>query len=467
MTLRFYNTRSKSLEDFSPLDAEKVRIYSCGPTVYDYAHIGNLRAFTFADILKRSLKYAGYSVLHVMNFTDIDDKTIRRAKAEGRPLKEVTTFYGEEFIKDCHSINIEPPDHIPCATDEIESMVQLIEKLLEKGHAYRTARGDIYFRISTNPGYGAIAGLSAVSLKENADGRITRSDEYDKEQANDFALWKAHDSDDGDVFWETRIGKGRPGWHIECSAMSVKYLGQPFDIHTGGIDLLFPHHTNEIAQSECGYGGEFVKLWMHNEHLIVNGKKMSKSLGNFFTLRDLQAKGYDPRAVRFELLKTHYRQQMDFREDHLLENLTIIRRFEDLLEALDEPATGDDTQSMRVITENAEKRFRDALADDLNISVALAAVYEVVTEANKALKTMSFEAQEVTRAFLLSVNTVLGVISKREAVAVPNQVLTLLSERDAARKAKDFKRSDEIRAAIQALGFVIVDTPIGAKVKKG
>lgn len=466
MTTKFYNTLTKKIEDFKPIIPGLVKIYSCGPTVYNYVHIGNLRAFIFADLVRRYLKFKGFRVEHVMNVTDIDDKTIKGSQAEKRSIKEFTDFYTAEFLKDCAAIGIEKHEHMPRATDYIPSMVELIKKLIAKGHAYKTAQGDVYFKISSFQGYGEIAGISKRDLKANADGRLSNADEYDKESINDFALWKAYDEKDGDVFWETEFGKGRPGWHIECSAMSVDLLGNPFDIHTGGIDLLFPHHTNEIAQSECACGGEFVKTWMHNEHLMVNGKKMSKSLGNFYTLRDLLAKGYDAKAIRFELIKTHYRAQLDFREENLAQNSVMIRRIGDLLEALDEPRSGPGVPELKAKVQEAAQKFEAALDDDLNVSPALAAVYEIVTEANKHLPGLDGSDAAVLKEFFANVDSVFGIARKAEKLEIPAQVQKLLEARAAARAAKDFKGSDTLRDEIKKHGFTVSDGKEGQKVTK-
>ena len=312
--LKLFNTLTRKIKVFKPIKKNKVGMYSCGPTVYNFAHIGNLRAYVFADILKRYLKYGGFKVKHVMNITDIDDKTIRDSQKKGQTLREFTEFYTKAFIEDINSLNIEMPDILPKATKHIPEMASLIKKMLKNGSAYKS-KGSIYFNISKFKKYGELAQLEKRNLKQNASKRLNISDEYEKEEVNDFVLWKAWQKKDRDIFWETEIGKGRPGWHIECSAMSMKYLGESFDIHTGGADLVFPHHTNEIAQSEAATGKKFVNYWTHNEHLLVKGKKMSKSLGNFYTLRDIQEKGYNPLLLRLILLKTHYRKILDFSFD--------------------------------------------------------------------------------------------------------------------------------------------------------
>ena len=332
MAFKVFNTLTKKKEEFKSIIPNQVKMYSCGPTVYNHVHIGNLRAFLFADLLRRYIKYKGYKLTHTMNITDVDDKTIRDSQNEKKSLTEFTQFYEKTFLDNLKTLNIEIPEIMPRATDHIPEIVNMIKSLTEKGHTYESD-GSIYFRISSFKEYGALANLDFSKLKENAQGRLTE-DEYEKENARDFVLWKAYTESDGDVFWETELGKGRPGWHIECSAMSTKYLGDHFDIHTGGVDLIFPHHTNEIAQSVCATGRPFVNYWIHNEHLIVNGKKMSKSLGNFFTLKDLLDKGYHPMAIRYELISTHYRSKLDFRENSLENVWSTVQKFHDFIDSL-------------------------------------------------------------------------------------------------------------------------------------
>ena len=322
--IKFFNTLTKQKDAFLPLNDKAVTMYTCGPTVYNYVHIGNLRAMLSYDVLKRYLKYRGYKVKHVMNITDVDDKTIRGSRTEGKSLKEFTEFYTKAFLNDIKALNIELPDIMPKATEEIGGMVDMINILLKKGYAYKTSDG-IYYSISKFKDYGKLANLSLESLKAGASGRV-QADEYQKENPQDFALWKFHTEEDGDVFWDTEIGKGRPGWHIECSVMSSKYLGQPFDIHMGGVDLIFPHHTNEIAQSEAAYDKKFCNYWVHNEHLFVNSQKMSKSLGNFFTLKDILSKGHSAKAFRYLMISAHYRTILNFTEESLGNAEKTVRR---------------------------------------------------------------------------------------------------------------------------------------------
>ena len=468
MALRFYNTLTRKKEEFKPIAKGEVKLYSCGPTVYNYAHIGNFRCYIFNDLLRRYLKYKGYKLKQVMNITDVDDKTIRDSKNEGKSLKDFTVFYTKSFLEDMKTLNCEIPEEMPLATEHIKEMVELVKKLLEKGHAYKSESGSIYFKISSFKKYGNLANLDVENLLENADKRLNDSDEYEKENARDFALWKMYDDSDGDVFWETELGKGRPGWHIECSAMSAKYLGEMFDIHTGGVDLIFPHHTNEIAQSECATGKQFVKFWLHNAHLIVNGEKMSKSLGNFYTIRDLLEKGYDPKSIRYELLRTHYRQQLDFREDELKQIPETLSKFYNLLDKLDEVQTsGEENKSVLDAINKAKKEFEDSMDDDLNISGGLAAVFEFMTDTNKLIsqgKLSKKDAEKIKKA-MSEFDSVLGVM-EHEKGELGDELKALIKEREEARAAKDWARSDQLRDALKEKGITVEDTVQGTRWKK-
>jgi cysteinyl-tRNA synthetase len=462
MALKLYNTLGRKKEELKPLKGNEVRMYSCGPTVYNYVHLGNLRAYVFVDILRRYLKYKGFKLKHVMNLTDVDDKTIRDSQKENKSLKEFTEFYSKEFLEDLKTLNIEIPEKMPKATEHIEGMVKLVKKLLEKGIAYKADDG-IYFSISKFKEYGKLASLNLKQLKAGASGRV-KEDEYDKENAHDFVLWKFWDSNDGDVFWETEIGKGRPGWHIECSVMSSKYLGQPFDIHTGGVDLIFPHHTNEIAQSEAAEGKQFVKFWLHNEHLIVNGQKMSKSLGNFFTLRDLLKKGYDPRAIRYELLSTHYRQKMDFREENLMKLPLTLQKFDDFFDKLEKAEGKENSKEVGKLVKEGKEKFEKAMDDDLNISAALAAVFEFMTEINKIMENISSSDADKIKKAMLGFDSVLGVMEHEEDI--PKEIIELAEKRIEARKQKDWELSDKLRDEIKEKGYVVDDTKDGYRLKK-
>jgi cysteinyl-tRNA synthetase len=458
-----FNTLTRQKETFHPLEAGKVKIYTCGPTVYDYAHIGNFRAFLFEDLFKRWLQYRGYKVLHVMNLTDVDDKTIKGSQKQGIPLRQFTDFYVQAFFEDIKALNVEPADVYPRATDHIPEMVTIIKTLLAKGVAYRGEDGSIYFSVYKFPSYGQLSHLKVDELKAGA--RVCQ-DEYCKEEAQDFALWKAWTPEDGDVYWETELGKGRPGWHIECSAMSMKYLGETFDIHCGGVDNMFPHHENEIAQSEAATGKKFVDIWMHNEHLQVEGKKMSKRLGNFYTLRDLLAKGYDPIVIRYLLMSTHYRQQFNFTFEGLEAAKGAVERLRNFVRRLHEADGKDSGGKVAALTQKLDSCFGGAMDDDLNVSIALSSLFDFVREINSLLDAgmvSKAEAADVGGK-MMQLDDVLGVIGKVEAAeALPSDIDALVQRREAARKAKNWKEADEIRAQLKAMGIVLEDTAQGIR----
>src|SRR6202046_1633312 len=375
--IHLHNTLTNRLEPLDPIHKGEVRMYTCGPTVYDFAHIGNFRTFVFQDVLRRFLHQREYRVLQVMNLTDVDDRIIQKAAAAGVSSRDHTEKYIEAFLQDIDALHIQMPEEVVRATDHIEDMVVLIEQLQKKGLTY-TSEGSIYFSIAKFPGYGK---LSKVDLSGIQAGARVETDRYEKADARDFALWKAPKS--GEHFWETSIGPGRPGWHIECSAMSMKYLGETLDIHTGGVDLAFPHHENEIAQSEAPTGHPFVRLWLHAEHLIIDGEKMSKSLGNFYTLRDLFAKGHKPSTIRFLLLSVPYRRQLNFTADSLKQaesSVARLRNFASRLKSEQFPAGS--SAEARKRAEQAETEFDAGLADDLNTAIALAAVFFLVGDLN-------------------------------------------------------------------------------------
>ena len=454
-----YNTLTRTKEKFFPIDQVVVRMYTCGPTVYNYAHIGNYRAYIFADILKRVLLYGGYRVKHIMNLTDVDDKTIRDSQKEGKTLKEFTEFYTEEFFKDIKSLNILEPTKFTKATDYIDEMVKIIKKLLDKGLAYKSEDGSIYFDIRKFKGYGKLSHLALEEQKENASGRI-KSDEYDKENVQDFALWKAWDETDGDVFWETILGKGRPGWHIECSAMSMKFLGEQIDIHTGGVDLIFPHHENEIAQSEGATGKQFVKYWMHNEWVLVDQKKMAKSFQNFYTLKDITDKGADPIVYRFWLLMAHYRTKVNFVWEALEGAETALKRLYSLYLELNPVARerqgGSETGSVH---QEYKNKFTEYLNDDLDTPRALSLLWDVMKDENMS------DADK--KATILDFDKVFGLgFDDLKKEVIPENILELVNAREKARQNKDFKKSDELRKEINALGYEIKDTEDGQKISK-
>ena len=460
--LRLFNTLTRRKEKFTPLEEGKVGMYTCGPTVYDYAHIGNFRAFVFEDLLKRWLEHRGFKVKHVMNLTDVDDKTIKGSQKQGVPLGEFTERYAEAFFEDIKALNVEPATVYPRATEHIPEMINLVKTLLAKGYAYKAQDGSIYFAISKFPAYGK---LSHIKVQELKAGARVKTDEYAKEEAQDFALWKTWTPEDGDVFWETDLGKGRPGWHIECSAMSMRYLGETFDIHCGGIDNMFPHHENEIAQSEAATGKKFVLYWLHNEHLQVEGKKMAKKLGNYYTLRDLLKQGYDPIAIRYLLLSTHYRQQFNFTFEGLEAAKGAVERLRNFVRRLqDADGEGDNAQVaelLRLVQEN----FGCAMDDDLNISVALAALFDFVREVNNLLDEGAVSRSEAEAAgrFMADLDKVLGVIGKVETEALPKKAEELIAKREEARKAKDWATADALRLKLKEMGVVVEDTAQGVK----
>ncbi len=463
MSLRFYNSFTKQVEDFVPLVENTVKIYTCGPTIYNYAHIGNFRAYVFDDVLVRYLRFKGFKVTHVMNLTDVDDKTIRCSVEKGQSLKEYTDFYARAFLDDMHTLNINKPDIMPRATGEIDAMVHLISLLLEKNHAYRNYRGDIYFRISSFENYGKMAGIEQDKLKENADKRLNDSDEYDKDNVFDFALWKAWDEADGNVFWETEIGKGRPGWHIECSAMAAKYLGQPFDIHAGGVDLIFPHHTNEIAQSECAYDKKFCNYWLHNGFLLIDGKKMSKSLGNFFTLRDLLNKGYSADCIRYELVKAHYRQEVDFKESNMEPNAKSLKRLKDFALRLSQNGkSGKSGELGKKLANELKNNFIAAMDDDLNTPNALASIFEFMTKINKEEEQLTSGDTEIILKTFIEIINVLGFNVHVRKEALTGEALDLFNRRCEARKNKDWALADELKAKLADLDYAVKDTPEGS-----
>ncbi|MBX7254716.1 MAG: cysteine--tRNA ligase [Candidatus Hydrogenedentes bacterium] len=463
MPIRYHNTLTRTKEVFTPLSPGEVRMYTCGPTVYNFAHIGNLRTFLFEDLLRRHLKYRGFKVTHVMNLTDVEDKIIRTCRETGESLKALTGRYTQAFFEDLDTLGIERAEHYPAATDHIAEMVDIIKTLREKGCTYEVD-GSIYFRLSTFPHYGQLSKFDMQQLQTGASGRVD-SDEYETEDARDFALWKAYDEDDGAVFWETEIGKGRPGWHIECSCMSMKYLGETFDIHCGGIDNMFPHHENEIAQSEAATGKPFVRYWLHSAHLFVEGKKMSKSLGNIYTLRDLVEKGHDPKAIRWALIQTHYRQPSNFTFDGLEAAGEALRRIRDFRIRLEEVrGEGSDIEQEAA---NCELAFGEALDDDLNISGAIAAVFDFVREVNRILDKHELGAGGAQRALALldRLDRVTGLFAAPAKAETPAWVLDLVKERQQARRDKDFKRADAIRGELTEKGWILEDTADGPRVK--
>ncbi len=463
MPLVFFNTYSRSREEFKPLEEGHVRMYTCGPTVYAPAHIGNFRAYVFEDILRRYLKFKGYRVTQVMNLTDVDDKTIRDSRARGVSLNEHTRQFIDIFFRDIDQLNIERAEVYPRATEHIPEMVAMIKSLMAKGHAYESA-GSIYYRVSSFPRYGS---LSHMKLDQLIEGARVDSDEYAKETASDFALWKAWSEDDGDVYWDTELGRGRPGWHIECSAMSMKYLGRSFDIHTGGVDNIFPHHENEIAQSEAANGVKFVNYWLHCEHLIVEGRKMAKSEGNFFTIQDLVDKGHNPLAIRYLLLATHYRQQLNFTADSLAAAAGAIARMRDFRDSIAEGNGTGLNPEVQAAADNGLREFETAMDDDLNISPALGAVFDFIREINsiKARRRITVEDSAYLQKVLRRIDGVLGVVYVQEQ-ALDSEIEELIRKRQEARRAKNYAESDRIRKILDGMGIILEDTPSGVRWKR-
>jgi cysteinyl-tRNA synthetase len=458
--MRIFNTLTRRTETLEPLEPGHVRLYTCGPTVYDYAHIGNFRTYVWEDLLRRTLKFLGFSVTQVMNITDIEDKIIAKAIAQGVSLGAVTEPFIAAFFEDLVVLGIERAEHYPRATEHIPEMIAIARALEAKGLTY-VSQGSLYFRIDAFRSYGRLSNLENREIKVGA--RVD-SDEYDKDDARDFVLWKGHK--EGEPSWESPYGAGRPGWHLECSAMSMKYLGESFDLHTGGVDNIFPHHENEIAQSEGATGHPFVKYWMHAAHLMVEGEKMAKSKGNFYTVRDLVAKGHDPRALRYLLLTTHYRTSLNFTFEALARAVGELARFDALQARLAEaprPAGRDDDFDAKVAGIEAE--VRAALGDDLNVSGAQGALFRLVREANAAIDRNELPADSAAglEGALSRLDTVFGVIARKAPELLDPEIEALIASRQAARKARNFAESDRIRDLLAAKGIVLEDTPTGVR----
>ncbi|MBU0628189.1 MAG: cysteine--tRNA ligase [Nanoarchaeota archaeon] len=461
--LELYNTLTKEKEEFKPIVKGAVGMYSCGPTVYNFAHIGNFRNYIFVDLLKRYLKFKGFKVKHIMNLTDIDDKTIRDSEKEGLGLKEFTEKYTAAFFDDIKALNIEPASQYPKATEHVNEMVDFVKVLVKKGFAYEKL-GSVYFDISQFTDYGK---LSKIDLSQMKAGARVDLDEYEKDHPGDFTLLKKSRLDElrRGVYYDTEFGKVRPGWHLECSVMSMKYLGSTFDIHCGGIDLVFPHHENEIAQSEAYSGKRFVNYWLHNEHLVVDGKKMSKSLGNFYTLRDVLSKGYDPRAVRYLLLSTHYRQKLNFTFDGLDAAKKAIERFDNFIFVLRGMNCSEDIGNIDELIKEAKAAFSAKMDDDLNISEASAVIFDFIRDTNK-LRLSKKDADKVLK-FMEEVDKVFGVIEFSAKVEkISGDIQQLIDEREEARKNKAFKKADEIRDRLKKEGIELIDTKEGVRWKR-
>ena len=449
MEMKVYNSLTRRVEPLVPLADNTIRLYTCGPTVYNFAHIGNFRAYTFEDVLRRVVQFNGMKIRQVMNLTDVDDKTIRGANAAGVALTDYTKTYKDAFFEDLKKLNVQPAEVYPAATDHIPEMIALVEKLVEKGVAYKSDDGSVYFAVTKFPGYGKLA---HIDFDNQRTGARCAADEYDKENVGDFALWKAWEPSDGPVGWDSPWGRGRPGWHIECSAMSMKYLGETFDLHTGGIDNLFPHHENEIAQAEAATGKPFVNTWMHCAHLRVNGEKMSKSLGNFYTLRDLIEKGWTGREIRYVLINAHYRQGLNFAFTALEDARRSLERID---RCVDLATEGDAPEWATAHLAD----FTEAVNDDLNIPRAFAALFGLVRDTN-------VHGGGPVLSVFRRMDEVLGVIffGKAAKTAVPPEIQALLDQRAEARKAKNWAESDRLRDEIAAAGWSVKDSKDGQTV---
>ena len=461
--MNVFNSLTRRDEELKPIADNTIRLYTCGPTVYNFAHIGNFRAYTFEDILRRVIQFNGMKVKQVMNLTDVDDKTIKGANAAKVALTDYTKTYKDAFFADLKKLNIQPAEVYPAATDHIPEMIALVRKLMEKGVAYQSEDKSVYFKVREFPGYGKLA---HIDFDNQRTGLRCADDEYDKENVGDFALWKAWEESDGPVGWDSPWGRGRPGWHIECSAMSMKYLGETFDLHTGGIDNLFPHHENEIAQAEAATGKEFVKTWMHCAHLRVNGEKMSKSLGNFFTLRDLLEKGYTGREIRYVLINAHYRSGLNFAFSALDDARKSLARIDACLEGLGGLGGLEGLEAAPDWAKECLADFTSAVNDDLNIPKAFAALFDLVRETNAHLanQTIDQSSNQAILAVFRKMDEVLGVIffeNEKKSVEIPAEIQALLDQRAAARASKNWAESDRLRDEIAAKGWLVKDSKEG------
>ena len=459
MSTRFYNTINRKKVEFEPITPGTVKLYTCGPTVYDTAHIGNFRTFIFEDLLKRFLIFKGYEVYHVMNITDVDDKTIKRAITEEITINELTLKYTEEFMNDIKSLKILPADKYPRATDHIEEMIKMIQALEENGYAYETEDHSVYFRLDAYDSYGPLTQIDLT--QQRANERII-NDEYSKDNPQDFALWKARDDDDGKIYWESPWGRGRPGWHIECSAMSIKYLGNHFDIHCGGVDNIFPHHENEIAQSVSATQEPFVNYWMHSEYLQIHGDKMSKTLGNYYKISDLISEGFMAEEIRFTLLNAHYRSKLDFSLKQKQEARTTIQRITDFQQRLLELKDSSETESS--IPDEFEE-FVAALDDDLDTPKAFAIFFGWIRSMNKLLDRGEFKFSQINGGldFIDKFDDLFAIIP--DAESIPQNIYDLIKKREKARLKQDWKTADKIRNQLYQEGWLVADSPSGPKVR--
>ena len=481
--MRFYNTLGRNMQDFQPIEEKVAKMYTCGPTVYNYAHIGNFRAYLFEDLLRRSLEYHGYKVTQVMNLTDVDDKTIRDSRAAGLKLQDFTRKYKDAFFEDLRTLRIEPAEHYPEATTHIPEMIEMIRILFEKGFAYKSEDGSVYFSIAKFKDYGKLA---KIDMEQQRSGVRINNDEYDKDSVADFALWKAWSESDGDVKWDSPWGPGRPGWHLECSAMSMKYLGESFDFHGGGSDLIFPHHENEIAQSEgCTGVHPFVRYWLHNGFITVNEEKMSKSLGNFFTVADI-LEHFEPETLRFFILSTHYRSPLDFSDERLKEaqrSLARLKTAQDNLKELAQLISGGPTETSKALYAKLEELrtgFMEAMSDDFNTALAISFMFELAKEVNIYHQHIGASGEKPDGKLVENMEKLFaefcGIIGVLETSAQPaaekdasledKLIETVVSLRQEARAAKNYAQADALRNALTGLGIVLEDTPQGVRWKK-
>ena len=462
MALQFYNTLKREKEIFHPIEEGKVGLYTCGPTVYDYAHIGNFRTFMFEDLLKRWLLHLGFDVNHVMNITDVDDKTIKKSQAEGVDLFEITERYTDFFMKDLDWLKIIPADIFPKATDSIPKIIRMIKILLDKGFAYREDDGSVYFNIRSFPDYGLLTKINMVN--QQSASRVS-DDEYDKDAPQDFALWKGWKEEDGDVVWDAPWGRGRPGWHIECSAMSSETLGDHFDIHCGGVDNMFPHHENEIAQSQCATDEPFVNVWLHSEFLLVDGGKMSKSLGNFYRISDLKEMGFTPECIRYQLLAGHYRSKITFSADKKHEGDKIVQKITDLKSRLKKR-----NSAMFADGSYPEEysEFKERMNDDLNTPRSFAVFFDWMKIINSKLDQNNISEQELGQGweFIQVFDKIFGLIKSDQLPEIPIEITHLANQRDKARKMRDWAEADSLRQILKSKGWIVEDTPNGQQIKK-
>ena len=469
MALKLYNTLTRKKDEFKSIKENHVKMYICGPTVYNYVHIGNLSAYTIPpDILRRYFTYMGYKIKHVMNITDVEDKTIKSSLAKKQPLDEYTSFFTKSFMENLAELNILTPDIMPKATDHIKDMIKIIKKLIKLKYAYIGKDKSVYFSIVKFPEYGKLARLDKSGLKI---GHRIDHQEYEKDQAADFVLWKSRTTEDGDIFWKSPFGEGRPGWHIECSAMSMKYLGEHFDIHCGAVDNMFPHHENEIAQSECYTGKKFVNYWLHREHVLVNGQKMSKSKNNFYTLSTIKKNGYQARDLRYLFLTSHYRSKLNFTWDSLQAARNVLKNFDsfiDRLQNVKKEMPNIPANSYESLFTSSKTQFMDAIEDDLNTPKALSVIHNLVKKINILLddNKIGKKAAQKTIVLLEEFDQIISVLFTKTVQKVPAKIKKLAEQRESARKNKDFKQADKIRLQIENSGYSIEDTNDGPFLKK-